>query len=73
MTPTRRLHESSVAKAPRVARFTGAVLGGAVALCTAAVAAAALAVGLPPELGLLAGFTAWRLLRAPRSAAAPAA
>jgi hypothetical protein len=45
----------------------------ATALTTIATAAAALAAGLPPELGLLAGLAAWRLLRAPRAAAAQGA
>jgi hypothetical protein len=45
----------------------------ATALTTILTSVAALAAGLPPELGLLAGFAAWRLLRAPRSAAAQGA
>jgi hypothetical protein len=67
MTLTRRLHESPAAKLSGVVRRTtlaGAALVGAVALCTVAAAVVALAIGAPPEIGLLAGLGAWRLLRA---------
>jgi hypothetical protein len=42
--------------------------GIATALTTIVTSVAALAAGLPPELGLLAGFAAWRLLRTPHAA-----
>jgi hypothetical protein len=45
----------------------------ATGLTTIATAAGALAAGLPPELGLLAGLAAWRLLPTPHSAAAQGA
>jgi hypothetical protein len=40
----------------------------AIAITTVVASVAGLAAGLPPELGLLAGFAAWRLVPAAQGA-----